>query len=131
MEASDQDNPPAELPKGYHQGNQPDVYVTCPYFPEHVLRRSRMPYHLMKCQNNPNAPNLLACPFNYMHRVRPEDRQQHIILCEDRVNKKYSDKATPSYSKTVKHTCIPNSDTSSNKSINNKVPPETGESDWW
>lgn len=59
-------------------------YVTCPYFPEHTLPRSRLAYHLVKCQKNPNAPKLLACPFNYLHRVRPEDKRRHLEVCEDR-----------------------------------------------
>uniref|UniRef100_A0A6G1S6Y8 Protein D7 n=1 Tax=Aceria tosichella TaxID=561515 RepID=A0A6G1S6Y8_9ACAR len=108
----------------YHE-EQPDVYVTCPYFPEHVLRRSRMPYHLMKCQNNPAAPKLLACPFNYLHRVRPEDQQEHLLNCEDKVVKRYKDKS-PSFSKTARPQ---NARAQLDKMT--AVPPETGEKEWW
>ena len=71
---------------------QPDEYVKCPYFPEHELRRNRLPYHLMKCQSNPNAPKLFVCPFNYLHRVSFEERQQHLIVCEDGRNVKYKNR---------------------------------------
>lgn len=85
-----------------HPGNQADEYVKCPYFPEHELRRSRLPYHLQKCQNNPRAPNLVACPYNFMHRVRIEDREDHLIFCEDRINFKFTDRKPVSYANTLK-----------------------------
>lgn len=56
----------------------------------------------MKCQKNPQAPQLVACPFNYLHRVRPEDRRDHAIICEDRVYTKYADREPPSYATTRK-----------------------------
>lgn len=121
-----------KVPSASHPGNQPDVYVKCPYFPEHELRRSRMPYHIMKCQNNPRAPKLLACPYNYLHRVRPEDQEEHLSLCEDKVVKKYSKRGTPSYSKTSKHWSkglMSYDDKFTNH--DDKVPPETNETEWW
>lgn len=91
-----------KIPENKHPANQPDEYVKCPYFPEHELRRSRLPYHLMKCQKNPNAPQLVACPFNFMHRVRMEDRAEHIILCEDKIFTRYADRKPASYQRTEK-----------------------------
>jgi hypothetical protein len=82
-----------------------------------------MPYHLMKCQNNPNAPKLLACPFNYLHRVRPEDQQEHLLNCEDRTNKRYKEKVS-TYKRSNYVSDVMNGQ-------NSKVPPETGEKDWW
>lgn len=79
---------------------QPDKYTKCPYFPEHELRVSRLPYHLLKCQNAPNAPKLLACPYNYLHRVKPEDQREHILVCEDRAMVKYNERNPPSYANT-------------------------------
>lgn len=109
----DMENQINQASKGpFHPGNQPDEYVRCPYFPEHELRRSRLPYHLVKCQSNPRAPKLLACPFNYMHRVRPEDCQEHLLLCEDRVIKKYADRERPSYARTEKQCNRPQTDMS-------------------
>lgn len=114
-------------PSASHPGNQPDVYVNCPYFPEHELRRSRMPYHIIKCQSNPRAPKLLACPYNYLHRVKPEDQQEHLATCEDRMNKRFSEKGS-SYRKTTKHIHMKENDRLTTEDI---VPPETGEVEWW
>lgn len=85
-----------------HAGNQPDIYVKCPYFPEHELRKSRLAYHLIKCQKNPNAPKLLACPYNFLHRVKPEDKYDHSIICEDRLVVRHADRVSPSYENTRK-----------------------------
>lgn len=79
---------------------QPDKYTRCPYFPEHELRVSRLPYHLIKCQNNPDAPRLLACPYNYLHRVKPEEQREHMLTCEDKVMVKYADRNPPSIGST-------------------------------
>lgn len=113
MDPTAQMEPTDELDPAVQTGQQPperpvnpatlpDVYVRCPYFPEHELRRSRLPYHLLKCQKNPYAPKLLACPYNYMHRVRYEDRAEHLASCEDKPKTKYSEKDMPSYGNTLK-----------------------------
>lgn len=91
-----------EEPVNNVPANKADEYVKCPYFPEHELRRSRLPYHLIKCQKNPMAPKLVACPFNYLHRVRPEDKQEHVLLCEDKLLVKYTDRNPPSFATTLK-----------------------------
>lgn len=94
----------SEYPLSSHPGNQPDEYVNCPYFPEHTLRKSRLPYHLIKCQKNPNAPKLLACPYNFLHRVAPDKTREHLLLCEDKVERKYDDRRMPSYAETRRRT---------------------------
>lgn len=104
---------------------QPDVYVTCPYFPEHKLRRSRLVYHLLKCQKNPSAPKLVACPYNYSHRVSLEERLNHLITCEDRPTK-FSDREMPSYGKTVK---LFGKKKDLPKEWNNPLP--ESEREWW
>lgn len=92
----------SKYPLSSHPGNQPDEYVSCPYFSEHTLRKSRLPYHLIKCQKNPNAPKLLACPYNFLHRVAPDKTHEHLLLCEDKVSAKYIDRRIPSYAETRK-----------------------------
>lgn len=77
-------------------------YVKCPYFPEHEMPRKRLSYHLIKCQKRPDAPRLFICPYNYLHRVRPENRIQHINECEDKKNFQQIISDSPSYEKTVK-----------------------------
>lgn len=78
------------------------TYVSCPYFPEHEMPRSRLGYHLIKCQKRPDAPKLVVCPFNYLHRIKPEDQIQHVSQCEDK--KYFQDiiSESPSYGKTLK-----------------------------
>lgn len=44
----------------------------------------------------------MACPFNYLHRVKPEDREDHVMLCEDRAILKYTQRESPSYGNTLK-----------------------------
>lgn len=109
-----------------YKPREPDVYVTCPYFPEHKLRRSRLPYHLMKCSKNPKGPVLFACPFNFLHRVPNEDRLNHVFTCEDRPMK-YNDRESPSYGKTIKSFGPKN--VVSAKEWNNPLPEE--EEEWW
>lgn len=98
MNAQEEINPDKTIQP--HAANQPDEYVRCPYFPEHELRKNRLPYHLMKCQSNPRAPKLVACPYNFLHRVRPEDAKEHLLLCEDKIRTKFVDKELPSFGKT-------------------------------
>lgn len=105
---------------------QPDVYVSCPYFPEHKLRKSRLIYHLIKCQTNPMAPKLVACPYNFSHRVSMEDRRYHLMTCEDRPHK-FTDREMPSYGKTVKAFKIVAKDIA--KEWDTDLP--DNESDWW
>lgn len=92
----------SEKPSWSRPANQPDVYIRCPYFPEHELRRSRLPYHLMKCQNHPNAPELLVCPYNFLHRVKPEHCREHELVCEDRVPLNAHERKALSFDGTVK-----------------------------
>lgn len=114
---------------------QPNKYTRCPYFPEHELRVSRLPYHLIKCQNAPNAPKLLACPYNYLHRVRPEDQREHIMVCEDRVMVKYADKNPPSFASTRRQILMrggprPRTNLQANTSASSNVGGEEEEEQW-
>ncbi|KAM9617142.1 gametocyte-specific factor 1 isoform 3-T12 [Morphnus guianensis] len=60
--------------------------VPCPYDKSHLIRVSRLPYHLVKCQrNNPKVARTLAtCPFNARHRVSQGKLQSHIASCPDK-----------------------------------------------
>lgn len=106
---------------------QPDEMVSCPYFPEHIMRKKRFIYHLMKCEKNPQAPKLLACPFNYTHRVRYEDRKAHLMSCPDKPrNFKMNGEPLPSYKDTVKSFGI---NASSPKEWDSHLP--ENETEWW
>jgi len=59
-----------------------DDFVKCPYFPAHIVKSSRLVYHLVKCAKNPNIPSLIDCPYNAKHKVKPQDMVDHLYKCE-------------------------------------------------
>ncbi|XP_075301765.1 gametocyte-specific factor 1 [Opisthocomus hoazin] len=61
----------------------PGALVPCPYDKSHLIRACRLPYHLVKCQqNNPRVARTLAvCPFNASHRVPQAQLQSHVASC--------------------------------------------------
>ncbi|XP_042652785.1 gametocyte-specific factor 1 isoform X13 [Tyto alba] len=77
---------------------EPEALVQCPYDSSHRLRASRLPYHLVKCeqcllslltpshpQNNPQVARTLAtCPFNARHRVPQAKLWSHVASCPDK-----------------------------------------------
>lgn len=62
----------------------PDELIECPFDPVHLLRRKRMPYHIIKCSKNFNMKNFKICPFNYRHIVAKEEFESHMHHCQDR-----------------------------------------------
>ncbi|XP_072349737.1 uncharacterized protein [Scyliorhinus torazame] len=59
--------------------------LTCPYNESHQIRRSRFPYHLVKCRkNHPKVANdIRVCPFNARHQIRKAEYKHHLLHCED------------------------------------------------
>ncbi|XP_032939195.1 gametocyte-specific factor 1 [Catharus ustulatus] len=66
---------------------EPDALVQCPYDRSHQVRVSRLPYHLVRCQqNNPQVSRSLAtCPFNARHRVPRGHLRSHVSSCPDKL----------------------------------------------
>ncbi|CAN8207414.1 unnamed protein product [Coccothraustes coccothraustes] len=66
---------------------EPDALVQCPYDRSHQVRVSRLPYHLVRCQqNNPQVSRTLAtCPFNARHRVPRAALRAHVASCPDKL----------------------------------------------
>ncbi|NXL79479.1 GTSF1 factor, partial [Leptocoma aspasia] len=66
---------------------EPDALVQCPYDRSHQVRVSRLPYHLVRCQqNNPQVSRTLAtCPFNARHRVPRGHLRSHVSTCPDKL----------------------------------------------
>ncbi|NXS35409.1 GTSF1 factor, partial [Pomatostomus ruficeps] len=66
---------------------EPDALVQCPYDRSHQVRVSRLPYHLVRCQqNNPQVSRTLAtCPYNARHRVPRGHLRSHVTSCPDRL----------------------------------------------
>ncbi|KAM6307980.1 gametocyte-specific factor 1 [Podargus strigoides] len=65
---------------------EPEALVQCPYDKGHLVPVSRLPYHLVKCQqNNPRAARMLGtCPFNARHRMPSSKLRSHITSCPDK-----------------------------------------------
>jgi len=59
--------------------------VVCPYDPAHMIRRTRMAYHLIKCKEQHPGVNLAICPYNATHQFPVEHEKMHLDSCKDRV----------------------------------------------
>lgn len=49
--------------------------VVCPYNKAHVILRSRFLTHLARCARNYPHSELVECPFDFRHRIMPDDLQ--------------------------------------------------------
>lgn len=59
-----------------------DYYVVCGFDENHVVLRSRMPYHILKClEQNPNH-NKKQCPYDATEYIDLENYLEHITTCE-------------------------------------------------
>ncbi|CAK9822729.1 Gametocyte-specific factor 1 [Anthophora retusa] len=54
--------------------------LTCPYDVTHRIRKSAMPYHLMRCRAN-HPSGKVQCPFDAFHVVDEDYLKQHILNC--------------------------------------------------
>ncbi|GFG28640.1 hypothetical protein Cfor_05673 [Coptotermes formosanus] len=61
-----------------------DPLIQCPYNPSHMILKSRMQGHIVKCKKNYPLANKMVCPFNAIHHVDKPDYQYHISTCPDR-----------------------------------------------
>lgn len=61
-----------------------DPLTQCPYNQSHVILKSRMQGHIVKCKKNYPMANKMVCPFNAVHHVDKPDYQYHLSTCPDR-----------------------------------------------
>jgi hypothetical protein len=61
-----------------------DPLVQCPYNQSHMILKSRMQGHIVKCMRNYPTANKVTCPFNAIHHVDKLDYQYHVTTCPDR-----------------------------------------------
>ena len=54
--------------------------VVCPYDPAHMIRRTRMAYHLIKCKEQHPGVDLAVCPYNATHQF-PVEQEKARIYC--------------------------------------------------
>lgn len=64
---------------GYEEGT-----VMCPYDKSHIILRSRIQNHLIRCARNHPDIILERCPFDSTHHLRPEEKEAHILSCTSR-----------------------------------------------
>ncbi|GLH02930.1 hypothetical protein R5R35_012618 [Gryllus longicercus] len=67
-----------------NEANIVEPVLVCPYNPSHQILRSRMQYHLVKCQKNHPSTEKVICPFNATHRIPRPELQYHIATCPER-----------------------------------------------
>uniref|UniRef100_A0A1B6F5S8 CHHC U11-48K-type domain-containing protein n=1 Tax=Cuerna arida TaxID=1464854 RepID=A0A1B6F5S8_9HEMI len=61
-----------------------DYFVTCSFDPNHVILRSKMPYHIIKCiKQHPNH-NKIQCPYDSTEYIDPEEFRNHLVTCESK-----------------------------------------------
>ena len=61
-----------------------DPEIQCPYNPSHLILKSRMQAHIVKCKKNYPLADKMVCPFNAVHHVDKPDYQYHVTTCPDR-----------------------------------------------
>lgn len=61
-----------------------DSYVQCSFEPSHIILRSKMPNHLIKCKANHPGHNKIQCFYNASEYIDPTNLAQHIYECECR-----------------------------------------------
>lgn len=57
-----------------------DKMVVCPYNKSHMILKSRIQTHLVKCEKQHPEIKLETCPFDITHRFRPEEKAVSIQL---------------------------------------------------
>uniref|UniRef100_A0A1A9UL09 CHHC U11-48K-type domain-containing protein n=1 Tax=Glossina austeni TaxID=7395 RepID=A0A1A9UL09_GLOAU len=58
--------------------------VQCPFDKKHLLLKSRLAAHLIKCRISHPDAKLNACPFNTTHLLSKYEYVAHVINCPDR-----------------------------------------------
>lgn len=65
--------------------NPNDELMECPFDKNHIILKSRIHYHLIKCKiQHPNSTKI-QCPYNASEYVEPEEFQKHLYECKERV----------------------------------------------
>lgn len=61
-----------------------DYYVTCSFDSNHVILRSRMPYHIVKCVKNHPGHNKVQCPYDATEYIDNDKLANHLLTCESK-----------------------------------------------
>ncbi|XP_076166949.1 uncharacterized protein LOC143146523 [Ptiloglossa arizonensis] len=61
-----------------------DPVVICPYDKNHLIARSRIQKHIVKCEKQYPEHYKVLCPYNATHRLFKHELEEHIITCPAR-----------------------------------------------
>lgn len=61
-----------------------DPPVRCPYNEKHIICKSRIQKHIVKCEKNYPVGYKILCPYNGAHRVFPFELKDHTANCSAR-----------------------------------------------
>ena len=61
-----------------------DSVVICPYNENHLIFKSRLQKHIVKCEKNYPEHYKVMCPYNATHRLFKNQLEEHIITCPTR-----------------------------------------------
>lgn len=56
--------------------------VECPLNSLHLLRRHRLPYHLLKCKKN--YPDKVQCPYGHYFYLDKHEMANHLQVCPNK-----------------------------------------------
>ncbi|XP_033342512.2 uncharacterized protein LOC117229808 [Megalopta genalis] len=61
-----------------------DPVVVCPYNKSHLIVKSRLQKHIVKCEKNYPEDYKVMCPYDATHRLSQEELKEHIMTCPTR-----------------------------------------------
>ena len=66
--------------------NHQNELISCPLNPIHKVKRSSMPYHLIRCKQQVGTQNIEECPYNSSHiwLKGKKDAKKHAETCPDK-----------------------------------------------
>lgn len=73
--------------------NEYNKLEVCPYNPNHVMKSSRIQYHIAKCEKN--YPTWVACHYNHCHRMPADKLAAHLPVCPNRKIMNWNHDKTP------------------------------------
>ncbi|XP_031849173.1 uncharacterized protein LOC116434701 [Nomia melanderi] len=61
-----------------------DPVVICPYNKNHLIAKSRLQKHIVKCEKQYPEHYKIMCPYNATHRLFKSELEEHIMTCSAR-----------------------------------------------
>ena len=61
-----------------------DPVVICPYNEKHLIFKSRLQKHIVKCEKKYPEHYKVMCPYNATHRLFKSQLEEHVITCPTR-----------------------------------------------